>query len=54
MNVKGRPSSILGQKLVLLWDLYYERNYSLRNLAKVLGVSHMAVYRAISKGDSYE
>lgn len=54
MKVKGRPGSILGQKLVLLWNLYYERNYSMRDLARILGVSHMAVYRAISKGDSYE
>lgn len=44
---KGRPSSLDGRRLKELLDIYYTRPYSLRQIAGIMGVSRMTVWRAV-------
>ena len=43
----GRPSSIEGERLEQLLDIYYSRPISLRELARMYGVSRMTIWRAV-------
>ena len=44
---RGRPSCLSGEKLDKLCELYYSTSYSLREIAKILGVSRMSVWRTV-------
>ncbi len=43
----GRPSSIEGERLQELLDIYYSKPLSLRELARMYGVSRMTIWRAV-------
>ncbi|MBD3210727.1 HTH domain-containing protein [Candidatus Micrarchaeota archaeon] len=44
---KGRPAALSGEKLEKLLELYYTKPYSLREIADILRVSRMTVWRAV-------
>ena len=45
---KGRPPVIGEHELALIDRLYMEERMSVRDIADVMGVSHMTVWRAVS------
>lgn len=50
----GRPNSLDDEKLVQLFDAYYSRPYSFRELADMFGVSRMTVWRAVQDAPSFQ
>jgi predicted DNA-binding protein YlxM (UPF0122 family) len=43
----GRPNSIQGERLEELLEVYYSKSISLRELARIYGVSRMTIWRAV-------
>ncbi len=43
----GRPCSISGERLEELLEIYYSERISLRELARIYGVSRMTIWRAV-------
>jgi predicted DNA-binding protein (UPF0251 family) len=45
----GRPNCLDEEKLTRLFDAYYSKPYSFRELADMFGVSRMTVWRAVQE-----
>jgi predicted DNA-binding protein YlxM (UPF0122 family) len=43
----GRPSAIIGERREKLLEIYYSRPISLRELARIYGVSRMTIWRTV-------
>ncbi len=49
----GRPNCLDEEKLTQLFDAYYSRPYSFRELADMFGVSRMTVWRAVQEAPGF-
>ncbi len=48
---RGRPRKVNSQQWTEAFRLYFEERMSMRQVANVLGLSHMSVYRMLSDPD---
>ncbi len=49
----GRPNCLDEEKLTMLFEAYYSRPYSFRELADMFGVSRMTVWRAVQDAPAF-
>ncbi len=49
----GRPNCLDEEKLEQLFDAYYSKPYSFRELADMFGVSRMTVWRAVQEAPGF-